>query len=408
MAGDRDRARRGAGNAFPLGWLGDAVVALAKKLMVEVNMMDGCGKRIRSAFALTAMTLAALIPTAVQAQTGGFGGGFGGDTGVVAGNIQNAGVVIDAQGVLRIQRRQDPGGLHAKRIVQAAMTSLNPQLAKQSKLRKISLNRLEQAVAQQIALGQGPSDEMKYLAGLLRVNYVFFYPETGDIVLAGPAEGFAEDLVGRVRGMSTGRPVLELQDLVTALRAYPPRGDQANVIGVSIDPTSEGLERMRQFYASIAGRVGPGDAPNIAKGMRDSLGLQTVSVQGISPRTHFAQVLVEADYRMKLIGIGLEEPPVKIRTWISQANPRSVRATRCNAGTSLRTTSAFGNRKTDWRCKWRVLASSWWGKRSWSRRVAFAWGPAVKTRPVTCSVVRSRRCIPSWPTGNRSTRSCAT
>jgi hypothetical protein len=291
-------------------------------------MMDGCRKMMRSAVALMAMTLAALIPTAVQAQGGFGGGGFGGGGfgggGAVGGNFQNAGVVIDAQGVVRVQRLPDPGGVHAKRIVEAARASLNPDLVRQSPLRKISLNRLEQVVARQIAIGQGPSDEMKYLAGLLRIHYVFFYPETGDIVLAGPAEGFAADPVGRVRGMSSGRPVLELQDLVTALRAYPPDGNQVNVIGVSIDPTSEGLDRMRQFYASIAGRVGPGDAAAIAKGMRDSLGLQTVTVQGISPQTHFAQVLVEADYRMKLIGIGLEEPPVKIRTWISQANPRSV------------------------------------------------------------------------------------
>ena len=47
-----------------------------------------------------------------------------------------------------------------------------------------------------MAAGQPVSDEMKYLAGLLRIHYVFFYPETGDIVLAGPAEGFAEDPVG--------------------------------------------------------------------------------------------------------------------------------------------------------------------------------------------------------------------
>jgi hypothetical protein len=34
--------------------------------------------------------------------------------------------------------------------------------------------------------------------------------------------------------------------------------------------------------------------------------------------------LVEADYRMKLIGIGLEEPPVGIRSYVSRANARDV------------------------------------------------------------------------------------
>ena len=59
-------------------------------------------------------------------------------------------------------------------------------------------------------------------------------------------------------------------------------------------------------------------------GLKENLGLQNVRIEGMSTKTHFAQVLVEADYRMKLIGIGLEKPPVKIRSYVSRANPRSV------------------------------------------------------------------------------------
>jgi hypothetical protein len=44
-----------------------------------------------------------------------------------------------------------------------------------------------------------------------------------------------------------------------------------------------------------------------------------VSVNGVSPKSHFAQVLVEADYRMKLIGIGLETPPVKMAVYVDKA-----------------------------------------------------------------------------------------
>ena len=49
--------------------------------------------------------------------------------------------------------------------------------------------------------------------------------------------------------------------------------------------------------------------------------MQTVSVDGVSPKTHFAQVMVEADYRMKLIGIGLERPPVRLVSYVDRANP---------------------------------------------------------------------------------------
>jgi hypothetical protein len=290
-------------------------------------MRYGCRLQARFALIVAAVLLTSLAPTAVQAQINGGGGNNGGGNiggGNAGTNYQNAGVIVDAQGVLRVQRIDDRGGLQTKRIVQAALASLDPKLAKFSDLRKISLNRLEKVVAKQAESGAAITDEMKFLAGMLRVQYVFFYPETGDIVLAGPAEGFAEDLVGRVRGLTTGRPVLQLQDLVTALRAYPPGGDKLNMIGVSIDPTPEGLARMQQTVAQIGRVISPGDERRVAASLRQALGLQTVSVQGISPQTHFAQVLVEADYRMKMIGIGLEHPPapVKIPSYAMRADGR--------------------------------------------------------------------------------------
>jgi hypothetical protein len=48
--------------------------------------------------------------------------------------------------------------------------------------------------------------------------------------------------------------------------------------------------------------------------------MHNVTVTGISPRTHFAQVMVEADYRMKLIGIGIEPPPIRMATYVDRAS----------------------------------------------------------------------------------------
>ena len=53
--------------------------------------------------------------------------------------------------------------------------------------------------------------------------------------------------------------------------------------------------------------------PRIAGGLRDALGLQNVRVLGVDPDTHFAHIMIEADYRMKLIGIALEQPAVPIK-----------------------------------------------------------------------------------------------
>lgn len=232
---------------------------------------------------------------------------------------QIAGVEIDAEGVLRIKRFADPtGALMRQRLVEAQQ-KLQPQLARPSPLRKVSLVRLEAALAARLAAKQGETDEMRYLAGLTRVTHVFFYPETKDIVIAGPAEGFFLDASGRPLGVHSGRAVVELVDLVAALRAFPPSGKPTPSIRVSIDPTQEGLERLTQFLHQVGRNVGPRQVPQLVSQMKEVLGPQRITIAGVSDRTHFAQVLVEADYRMKLISIGLETPPVPIGSYAERA-----------------------------------------------------------------------------------------
>ena len=256
-------------------------------------------------------------PTARKAYAQAGGGGAGGNQG--AGN--QAGVVVDAQGVLQMRAVTDWGGRLMMQRIASAKASLAPEVGKFSNLRKISLNRLEKAIRQK---NGATTDEMRYLAGLLRVRYVFYYPETQDIVIAGPAEGWVTNPVGRVVGITSGRPAVQLQDLVVALRAFPPGEKGTRMIGCSIDPTQEGLAEMQRFLRYI-GSIDPrGNTQYIVNGLQTSLGLQTVSIDGVPPNTHFAQVLVEADYRMKLIGIGLEQPPVRLVSFIERASPAQV------------------------------------------------------------------------------------
>jgi hypothetical protein len=236
-----------------------------------------------------------------------------------------AGVLVDTSGVLKVKRYDEPNGQLAMQRMMAARARMPQNVAQPVPLRKISLNRLEAAIADRLANGEQPTDEMKFLAGLTRAQYVFFYPETNDIVIAGPAEPYAADASGRVIGLNTGRAVVELQDLVTALRAFPPQGKPTPLIACSIDATQEGLANLQKFFAGFHGRMPAGGEARIAEGARQALGLQEVTIKGLSPKTHFAQVLVEADYRMKLIGIGLEQPPVRIPSYASLANTATVR-----------------------------------------------------------------------------------
>lgn len=239
------------------------------------------------------------------------------------GNGNTAGVRIDAKGTLSLMKSTAKSQAVWRARQKQAMAKLNPELARPSKLRKVSLTRLEKMAAEHLRDGGKLPADMKYLAGLTKIQYVFAYPETGDIVIAGPAEGYTIDDLGRPRGVKNGRAVLELQDLVVALRAFGPNGDTTQMISVSIDPTQKGLANMQRFLNNIGGNIGPRQTSQIVRGLRKSLGAQVVTFDGISPQTHFAQVLAEADYRMKLIGIGLETPPVDITTYVEKASPSS-------------------------------------------------------------------------------------
>ncbi len=262
--------------------------------------------RIVSFVMLVGLAMAALTTPAVAQTTGANG------------------VVIDANGVLRLQHYPDPGGQLAKKRIAEARANLNPDVLKSSELRKVSLNRLEAAIDARLAKNEPLTEEMQFLAGLTRLRYVFYYPETRDIVIAGPAEGWAIDPANHVRGIESARPTLQLQDLIVALRAFPPADKKSTVISVSIDPTPEGLTRMQEFLNTI--RPTPDDAERIVNGLRTNLGMQNVRVGGIQPNTHFAQVLLECDYRMKLIGIGIEKPPVKMISYVDRAVAGSANA----------------------------------------------------------------------------------
>ena len=162
----------------------------------------------------------------------------------------------------------------ARQRVQEAIAQLDRDVATRSPLRKVSLTRLERIIKQRIADGRRIDDAMQHLAGITRLQYVFCYPESGDIVIAGPAEAWAEAPSGRMLGIESGRPVLELQDLVVALRAFPPGADSKKpFIYCSIDPTEEGLSRMQQFLHELGGRIGdppePGQEQFIVDRLRD-------------------------------------------------------------------------------------------------------------------------------------------
>ncbi|MGI9519622.1 MAG: DUF1598 domain-containing protein, partial [Pirellulaceae bacterium] len=97
-----------------------------------------------------------------------------------------------------------------------------------------------------------------------------------------------------------------------------------------IDPTQEGLANFQaavtEMYSQARSNqlIIAGNENAIMDTLRESLGKQVVTIQGVPANSHFGRVLVEADYRMKMIGIGLEEPPVNIPSWAEKVKLRQV------------------------------------------------------------------------------------
>ncbi len=243
------------------------------------------------------------------------------------------GVSIDADGVLSAKAFPDPTGcklfgkLHRQRPAAPSLPTCKAGLSC-ARSRSSSSNGRSPPNSTQAS---SPTSPLRHLAGLQRAQYVFFYPDERDIVIAGPAEGWVDDLSGRAVGLTTARPTLLLEDLLVALRAYPPGSRGKPFIGCSIDPRPEGLAKLARFQKTIPKEVPKSPQRELAtvqihaQGMRDSLGMSNIRVFTVSDKTHFAQVLIEADYRMKLIGIGVEPPPVKLVTFIAALNsPRAA------------------------------------------------------------------------------------
>jgi len=258
------------------------------------------------------------------------------------------GVYVDAEGLMRrVEPKAADASLAAVRgSSSVARGNREADPRRTAALRKVSLPRLERHLQLLAAQGRQPDETAAMLAGISRVQYLFVCPETRDLVLAGPAGAWTNDPEGRIVNVDSGRPVLRLDDLVVLLRHFT-LGDGAP-IGCSIEPEQDGLARLQEYIDRTGQRsLRPGERTKWAQGLRDALGKQRIDIFGIDPNSRAALVLVEADYRMKLVGMGLEPgthqvpsylslievpkggtpPPLTVLRWWFALNERQLEAT---------------------------------------------------------------------------------
>ena len=211
------------------------------------------------------------------------------------------GVLVEPGGVLRTASKLETTGRLNDLVDRARKADLNADMAEATDLRFISVRRLEEAVRERREAGLPVVETMRNLGGLVRLRYVMVLDDEKDILIGGPAEPWQYDATGQPVGQITGRPTLQLDDLVTMLRTFSQSGSRGFMC--SIDPRPEGMKAITDYVNKTSGN-GVSNVNKYTSTLQKKLGMQDVRLQGIPNDSRVARVIVEADYRMKMIGIG--------------------------------------------------------------------------------------------------------
>lgn len=215
------------------------------------------------------------------------------------------GVVIDGAGIVRTATMEERRELAT--LVREGLEPLQGDLREAAEMRMVSLKGLQQAIVESHQQGVSVPDEVEFMAGLQRIEYVFVDAERQDIILAGPAEPWQLREDGFVVGTVSGGATMRLADLVVALRSVETARKQG--ITCSIEPTDEGRMRLQQFLRRV--KLRPGQSPAVYEAsIREAFGPQMIHLDGVPTDSRYARTLVAADFEMKRVAMGLTESPV--------------------------------------------------------------------------------------------------
>jgi hypothetical protein len=215
------------------------------------------------------------------------------------------GVYIDPEGVLRARKVED-----GRRLRELRAAARKEKAA--AGLVFVSLPRLLAEARACVEAGRPLPEEVRTLRGMVRLQYLFVFPAEKDLVIAGRAEPVVSDFPGRPVGRLSGRPVLQLDDLVVALRTCGP-GRVQNAFGCTIELTAEVQRNLAAKWDELKGAVKdqPARRRELFGQLAKAGGLQPVEFFNLAPETRFAYVCLEADYLLKRHALGLDPSPVK-------------------------------------------------------------------------------------------------
>jgi hypothetical protein len=219
------------------------------------------------------------------------------------------GVYIDAEGVLHTTGKPDE-----------RLTELRAKAAKLPKEDNLVYISLPKIFAEARALkekGEALPPAIRHLGGMTRLKYVFVFPEEKDLVIAGPAEPFEMGVPYRPLGLYSGRPVLHLDDLATTLTHVGP-GGRTGALGCTLEVPQDVYDRIRKKTKEV-GPKGPTIGNRRAcELIAEAGGPQPVKYIGLQPDNRYAAVCIEADYLLKMFGLGLVDSPTpKVKSYMA-------------------------------------------------------------------------------------------
>ena len=244
---------------------------------------------------------------------------FGGGNGLfLTGGRPVGGVQVDPNGVLQNETVNLTDDI--KQQLKRGLANVDADISKPG-TRMISLKALEKKMVECKNSGQPFPAEVRYFAGLQRVEYVILDKENNDVILAGPGEGFETDEKGNVVGKKSGSPVVRLEDFLVAMR-HVNNARQGYGISVSIDPTEQGVRNVQRLMQNYSVRS---FNKNSARELEEACGPQKITLTGVPTDSRFSRVLVAADYKMKRLAMGLEESPEFLPSLLAMAQAKNAR-----------------------------------------------------------------------------------
>lgn len=219
-------------------------------------------------------------------------------TNVLPQSASIGGVYIDPTGGVRYRQVDRQGALKSVR-------EQGKQGAGDEPLCFVSLPKAFAEARRLLADNQPIPRELRYLGGITQLRYILVYPEEGDLLIAGRAEEMDTTNPLQPVGKQTGRPVLQLDDLVFSLRNLDRQGRMAP-FGCSIDPQGDALAKSKQ----VMEKHGRRSSQQLIDDMKQTLGPHVVTFFGPTEQTRAAFVCVAADYKLKRLALGLDPSPV--------------------------------------------------------------------------------------------------